>query len=377
MTPETEESVNIQIDRRYYGHWTEVQIELGIDSFSTVTFSAPFEPARVEFRKTFRPFTYQDVEVDTHLETLFHGFMVNVEPRFDANGSTVQVSCYARPAVLGDCTLPWMDETQSPPVPQVREFKKFTPLSQIARSVCRPFGIGVELAAPEGKGFDKVRIAPEKNIHEFLCDLARQRNLVLGNTVEGKLLIWQSIDVGKPVARFGVPLSGDIKTFTPIVEAQFSPQAYFSEISGLVPKKKAQLPGRWTESNPWLKKPVRTHTFKLEDTERGDAPEATKARMGRMFANMVTYTLSGIPSWRTPSGELWRPNTTVELLAPDAMVYRKTEFLIRRVILKTNKDATTATLELCLPGAFNGKVPGRLPWEELTEGELAAAHFLE
>lgn len=365
-----EEDIQLQINGNYFGHWTEVEVGLGIDEFSTVAFSAPFDASRKEFRDIFRPFEYQAVQLATNLVDIFHGFVVNVQPKFEPNGSSVAVTGYAKPGVLCDCTLPQEDPTAVPPVPVKREFKKGQTIRQIAEQCCAPFGIAVEMGAAEGKGFDKVRISPEKKIHEFLMDLAKQRNLVLGNTIDGKLLIWQSIEVGTPVASF---VQGKAPLGT--VETQFSPQGYFSEITGHAAKKRGKAPAKWTEQNPWLKSPLRPDAFKLEDTERADAPEATQAKLGRMFAGMVCYTLADLPGWRDPHGDLWKPNTTVKLLAPDAMVYRETEFLVRRVKLKQTQEANTATLELCLPGSFNGRVPARLPWQDVTEFEAAAANF--
>lgn len=83
-----------------------------------------------------------------------------------------------------------------------------------------------------------------------------------------------------------------------------------------------------------------------------------------MFGNMVSYVVEGIPTWRDPKGNLWRPNTTITLKAPEAMIYRETEFLIRNVTLRQDAQSKTATLGLVLPGAFSGETPSRLPFEE-------------
>jgi prophage tail gpP-like protein len=104
-------------------------------------------------------------------------------------------------------------------------------------------------------------------------------------------------------------------------------------------------------------------TFSLDDTEKADAQGAVDAKMGRMFANCVSYVVD-IPSWNDPSGRRWQPNTTLNMLFPSAMIYNRTELLVRDVFLRANKDARTASLGLVLPGSFSGKIPDRLPWEE-------------
>jgi prophage tail gpP-like protein len=82
-----------------------------------------------------------------------------------------------------------------------------------------------------------------------------------------------------------------------------------------------------------------------------------------MIASVVTYTVEDLPTWRDPSGALWRVNTTVTLLAPEAMVYRETELLIRAVAFKQTAEIETATLTLVLPGTFGGQLPTSLPWD--------------
>lgn len=356
LKPEAEEDLQIQIDRNYFGNWTDVEITLSIDSFSTISLTAPFALENRKFRDNFRPFMFQDLRVDTHLQALFEGYILTPQPKHEVTSSSVTVTGYAKPAVLCDCSMPVLHPLSNVPVP--REFKKLG-LRAIFESICDPFGIKVQFEGAEGKVFDKVRCGPEKKLFDFMVDLAKQRNLVLTNTVDGKLRVWQSIEPGKPVARF---VQGELPLTT--VEPSFSPQDYFSEITGFASKKRGKAPAKATEQNSWLRAPFRPHTFKLEDTERADAPEATQAKLGRMFANIAKYTIPDIPTWRDPSGELWQPNTTVTLDYPPAMIYRETELLIRTVKLKINKDVTKATLELCLPGSFNGKVPSVLPWQE-------------
>ena len=106
----------------------------------------------------------------------------------------------------------------------------------------------------------------------------------------------------------------------------------------------------------------RPHACKFDDTEAGDAPTATQAKMGRMFANTVSYEIEDLPTWRNPAGKLWSPNTTLTLRAPSAMVYRESELMIRNVRLKQSADTVSASLDLVLPGAFSGEMPRALPW---------------
>jgi prophage tail gpP-like protein len=275
--------------------------------------------------------------------------MVGVDPFVSATEKRIQVSGYALPAVLEDCTPP---ATLRP-----LEWKKLR-LQAIADALCEPFGLSARILGDEGGPFEKVAIDIDEKVAPFLVELAKQRGFVINDNEAGQLRIWRSIETGRPVARL---VAGE----PPVTEIRptFSPQDYYSEITGFCPKKRGKKGTNHTEPNRWLTSPLRPMVFKLDDTERAETEEATKAKLGRMFANMLSLSVD-VATWRDPQGAIWAPNTTITLLAPDAMIYRETEMLVRSVVLRQSKDATSATLELVLPGAFSGKVPEALPWDE-------------
>ena len=365
------ENVQLLVGDTLLSHWSDLEIKLSTDSFDTVSFAAPFDPSRKELRELFQPFSFKPIKVLLNGDDLFTGTMIGVEPAFDANSGTVQISGYAQPAVLGDCTAPsglGRKGRRSAIGAVPLTFNKAT-LRDIATQLCEPFGLKCEFRGPAGAPFEKVAIKLDEKIHSFLVGLAKQRGLVLTNNVDGSLLFWQSIKRGSPVVQFveGVtPLTG--------VQATFSPQEYYSEITGYAATKRRKGGSVSTYINPWLGSgiddgsgPINQHrpiSCKFDDTERADAPAATKTKVGRMFANMAAWVTDALPTWRDPQGKLWDPNTSINILAPSAMIYRDTELLIRDVVFKCNKDVLSATLGLVLPGAFSGEIPDNLPWIE-------------
>lgn len=341
----------------YFGYWQNVEIKRSIDTYSTVRFAAPFEPSRKEFRDTFKPFQFRRLECLTSpgtadLETLVTGFVLNVDPEFDENARRLAITGYAKPAVFHTCNIP-PDE-----LGKGIHFNGQS-LRAIAERCAAPFDIKCLFLDEDATPFKKCKLEIDKKLQEFLVDLAKQRSRVLTDTPAGELLFWQSVEPGKPVATF-------IEGKAPLtkVSASFKPDDCFSQITGFGKKKRGKSEARWTEANKWLPKPLRPHTFKLEDAERADVPEATRAKLGRFYASMATFTIADLPGWRDPNGDIWKPNTTILLTAPSAMVYRETELLIRDVTLKQTENTETATLEVVLPGAFSGAVPESLPWED-------------
>lgn len=341
--------VEIVIGSERWGRWEQVTLQRSLDNFSTVTFTGPFEPGRQEMRQTLRPFQFQDLTVKVDGEDLFTGTMMSPQPKQDENGATVEVSGYAKPAVLMDAHIPG----DNLPV----QWSKVT-IADIARSLCEPFGIGVApINGTTGAAFRRVKLKADEPPGRLIAELARQRGLVVRDNGKGELLLTESAQTSRPVAQL---VEGEPPL--QVAEATFSPQDYFSAITGLAKSKPERIGGKHTEQNPHLSGVVRPYSFEAEDVDKGDLPGAVQAKLGRMFANMAAYVVQ-VPSWYDASGNLWAPNTTVSLKAPGAMVYDHYEFLIRDVIQVQDHSGEQTKLGLVLPGAFSGESPASLPWD--------------
>lgn len=343
------EEVAILIEGKRFRFWTQVRITRAIDTVDTIEFSAPFDPQSAEFRNLFRPFSFKDIGVTVGGKTLFTGTMVGVVPEISGQGKTIQVSGYSTPGVLNDCTA----SANAYPL----EYNGQT-LEEIAKAIIEPFGVTVVLAAPVGAVFKRVAAEVGDTILEFLSELAKQRNLILSSSPAGELLIQQSITAGSPVAKLK---QGDspVLNITPL----FSPQEYYSHITGIEPVVIGLKGSQFTVKNPRLVGALRPHTFTARDTEAGTLKDAVEAKAGRMFGNMVSYSVQ-VATWRDPSGALWEPNTLVTLLAEGAMVYTEYVLLIRSIIFERDEGTTTAVLDLVIPESFNVKIPEVLPWDE-------------
>jgi len=351
-----DDEVAIIIDGKRFRYWTTIRFAMAMDGFDEVQFVAPFDIGIPNFFEIFRPFSYKRIVITIGGSVLFTGVMVSVTPSIDAKSKTVSVSCYSLPAVLQDCTMP----ASSFPL----EFNN-QGLTAIATAIASPFGLSVEFQATEGAVFKKVSMDINDNCFNFLTTLAKQRNLIISNTVDGKLLFSQSTTGGSPVALLeqGVaPVAA--------ISAQFDSQQYFSHITGIGHTTTAEFQDdneggaaiQYTVKNPFLTSALRPMSYSVDDTENSDLRLAVEAKIGRMFGNVASYELT-VPTWRDSQGNLWKPNTTLRLLAPDAMIYRSYEFVIRMVSFENDKSSKTAKISLSIPGTFSGIIPRGLPWD--------------
>lgn len=343
-----DDEVAILIDGERFRFWDKVRITRAIDSMDTVEFGAPFDADAPDFKETFRPFSFKPVAITVGGSPLFTGTMVGVTPVVGNTQKVISVSGYSLPGVLNDCTPP----ASAFPL----EFND-QGLREIAAAIASPFGVSVEFKADQGAIFERVACEPGKKALSFLADLAKQRNLIMSSSSRGAVVFWQSVSSGRPVARLQQG-SAPVLSVTPF----FSPQEYYSHITGIEPVIVGLEGSQFTVKNPRLQGVTRPITFKAQDTLNADVKGAVEAKAGRMFGNMASYSVR-VGTWRDPNGSLWEPNTTVKLLAPEAMVYNEYEFVIRSVEFSRERAVETAILNLVIPGSFSGQTPEALPWD--------------
>ena len=424
-TSEPDEVV-LEINNSRFRFWTEVTIDRSMDRFDTIQFAAPFEPNNLDFRNTFRPLTFQSIRVKIGGELVFTGTMLDIAPSVDPGNSVVSVSGYSKPGVLNDCTPPatmfnrgsgtleFNNQTLLQICKALCDPFAITVESNIAQTKTETKTVNTNLAitdeiqgfpiirsetsivpTDEGKPFEKVAIEPVERIYDFIVKLARRRRLLLGNNERGSLTIGRSAGVGKPVATL-------VEGVSPLVAVMpsFKPQDYFSHITALSPsvigkegysftihnrnaftwrkahaeelaeiraRRKAQIKADSANDvdNPRSHNVLRPLVFGMDEgdsVDNGTEQESAQTKMGRMFANCVGYEVQ-VSTWRDPKGRLWKPNTTIILECPSAMVYRPFEFLIRGVQFRAAGNVRTATLNLVLPGGFDGLIPKVLPWD--------------
>jgi prophage tail gpP-like protein len=345
------EQVGISIGGRDWFSWSDFELKRSIDAVSTFSFTAPFEPERREFRDTFKPFSFAPAVIATNGELLCNGTMLGVEPNLDVEERSVAVSGYGKPGVLVDCCMP----------ASALPFATRGCLRDFAQKACDAFALALVV---EGQGAERapfaevVKHSATEKPFGFLTKLAQQRRMLLNDTEDGSLRLWCPASGGTSVATFKQWEQPAVK-----IAAAFKPQEWFSEITGMKNADGGRAGSMYTEPNPAASSGLlRPSSFAVDDADKGDVQAATLAALGRMIANALTVTVD-VPTWRTPAGALWMPNDTVTVEAPNCMIYTATDFLVRDVTLRQRANETSASLELVLPGVFDGTPPAVLPWD--------------
>ena len=341
----------LRVNGRRFRYWKSVSLSRTFDAFDTLDFTAPMARA-AEFRDTFTPLGYQDVEALIGGRRFFKGTVMSPSAALSADtGGSFSVGAYSRAGVLGDCT---------PPASAYPLQFKGASLPVIAQALLRPWGLVVTVGGSAGEPFRRVRLKASDKVLSFLTGLAKQRKVFLSSTPDGGLLIREGPTVGTPVARLGTGrrpgtdwgLSTD-------------PKKVFSHLTVLRKKARRVNSSAHTVVNDALVSlgVLRPDIVRNEDTNSAaELPAVATALAGRMLAGAVTWTVD-LPTWRDEFGAVWEPGTTVHIeSAPDVFISRPTDLIIRAVQLSRTDAKTTAKLEMVLPGAFSGVLPAVFPW---------------
>ena len=343
------DQVVVIIGGKKFQYWNEILITRSIDAPPAIELSAVWEPSNKELRDVFRPFSFKPIDIFLGDKKLFTGDMTTATPSTRNDGSTITASALGKTAILSDCT---------PPASAFPLSFDDQSLDAIAAALISPLGIAVEFEAGAGAPFDRVELQTGDQLMALIVKLAQQRAVVVGETVDGAALFTKADSTGTPVA----VLSADAPPVLQI-DANFNTQNYYSHITAIAPTIVGLKGEQVTVKNPYLTNILRPFTFQADDSGNETLQQIAEAKAGRMFANMVSWSVS-VATWYKPDGSTWQPGETVKLSGDTAMIYRPTVFLIRSVTLAQNQNSRTATLNLVLPGGFAGVIPEALPWDE-------------
>lgn len=349
VTPDNPDSVTVLINKKEFRYFNSVEFQSRFASFDSCVIVAPFEPDNLEFRKAFVPFSYASIDVFIGSELIFSGTQMGLTPQVSTESKVVILEAYAKCAVINDSSLP----ISSYPI-ELRDLK----INAIARELCRPFPFNVKSDVDVGSTFESASISHTDKIYSFLTTLAKQRDVVITNDTNGDLLITKAIDA-KSVAHLRDDAS-PVLAVTPMHDEQ----NYFSDYTVVVPVIIGGLPiASYTAKNKRLGNILRVENFDARDALNGEERQIAESRRARGLANSISYNVD-LATIRDPDGNLYRPNTYVNLIAPTAMIYRDTKFFVRAVSIVMDGDKQTCQLDLVLPESFNGNDVEVFPWEE-------------
>jgi prophage tail gpP-like protein len=329
------------------GTFDGFSLSRSIDAIAKCGFTVPNEP---ETREIFIPLMSPDVTVDAGGNRKFTGRAESPQPNNATDNKTLGLGCYSIPGIL---------EISNPPLSSYPLEWTEMNLVQIASELCSLHGVSVDFQADTGARFKRVDIKPGSPVLGFLADLASQRGPVISSDEFGRLVFWTGKAPGAPVSRLTKGLHPCESVSVSIDESR-----YYSSVTGTIPAKSKKGKGgkQFTVKNPHATGLVRPFVYEVPDIDEGELETAVETMAGRMFAAIFSAQVD-VAAWEDGAGNIYDPNTTIELKSEEDLIPDFYEFLIADVTLNQSAGTRTASLNLVIPGAYSGVIPEAMPWQ--------------
>ncbi len=291
-------------------------------------------------------------------ETVLDGYIDDVNISWEASSLRASITGRDKTGDLVDCAA-------LPDGPS--EFRKVDLLT-VARTVCAPYGITASADVDIGETFERLALAPHETAMAFLEKGARQRSVLLVSDGIGGLLLTRGGTTrgAAPLTRPGNIAGGGLRstwrtrfsdyyvkgqTDTRRATAGGAPALSSLVVppsSGYEPNYAVQTTARSTTlMTGHARDPEITRyrpTVRLTRSQSGMSTTQEQAewalRVARGQADVLTYT---VLEWRG-NGELWRPNTRVQVTDPYADLDK--EMLIAGVHFTYGEDGQKTQLRL-------------------------------
>lgn len=214
--------------------------------------------------------------------------------------------------------------------------------------------------------FSFLQAALTESYAEFLARLAYQRGLLVTTDVNGNLFL-TAADLSKPpVATLG---EGDIRAYSEYQRNQGAARAqgWKAKFDGRKRYYKYTVYGQsgwgdliYSEAIDPLVPKSRIINDVAPDGDFGVSQIAAQWTRSKQLVEALSIPFPVI-GWYTPRGQLWAPNTLVQVFAPSIHVNSPFTFLVRAVEYIHEQAGQTATLSLVPPQCYTGD-PIKEPW---------------
>ncbi|MDM4768672.1 phage baseplate assembly protein [Solimonas sp. SE-A11] len=334
-------NVQLLVNGMSYGGWTEIDVRVSVDCLAntfdlTVTEKWPKDGKPVEPRKIADG---DRCEVQIDGETVITGWVDDVDPDHDARRRRLHISGRDATGDLVDCSA----------IHQGGQWESQT-LTQIARDLCKPFGVKVLVQTDVGEVFPTWQIQEGETVNDNLQRAATQRGVLLFSDGLGNLVIGRASSERAPTAlELGV---NEVSA-----SGRRSQRERYSEYHIVGQQPMGEEAGYDTSAtevaaiakDPGVKR-YRPLVIVAEDNVALGTAQARADWERNVRAGEAVTASIRVKGWRHAKG-LWRPNRRV--LVRDEWLRIDAEMYITAVNYLLSEAGETAIVSFTLPAAFD------------------------
>lgn len=334
--------------KRKLSLFSSFRLDLRYDSVgSTFEFGFYYNPENPDHRLIAQIGKYQLARVEHNGQLMLTGFILKQKLTETAEDPIVSFSGYSVPGVLEDSDIP---ESVYP-----LQFDGLS-LRQITEKILAPFVIKYvvdpEVSALMDEVFEKITADPTQTVKDFLTELAKQKNIIISHTANGRLLFTRCKTNQQPIFHFESGLIGTT------LDLEFDGQGMHTPIMAMKQaSKNSPNAGQYTVKNPYV--PEETTAFRPKTVlqSSGDDNDTEKVARNALASELKNIKLSiDVDRWDL-NNKLIVPNSIISVRSPKLFINRKTNFFVESVSYAGTPEAMTASLGCVLPEVYNGKTP--------------------
>lgn len=340
--------INDRIRNRELRYFNQQTLTLKHDSFaSTFGFAYNFDPDIIELKELSCIGHYHIAKLEHNDELLFTGNVLSVTFNSQETRQLVGISGYSLPGVLEDCQIP----------PDLYPLQSDgLSLRQIAQKLLPRFNLQMVVDSNVAKDMDAViaisTAAESQTIKSYLTEIAKQKNIVISHTPEGKLRFTRTAANTAPAYHFEKDTPGVVS-----MALSFNGQAMHSHITAM-----KQADGG--EGNAGQSDPVRNpyviggvYRPRIIVQSSGDDNDTQKVAEQARAAELANLKLTITLDRWVWEKKVMRPDKIITVKNPEVYLYKPTEWFIEQVDLTADEKSEKAVLTCVLPEVYNGKEP--------------------
>lgn len=325
--------------------FNEFEMSMKYDAIAS-TFSCLFyfDPANGKISELAHVGHYHKMTVEHNDETLITGYILSQSFNDGPVKTLASLGGYSLSGVLEDCEIP----TSLYPLQS-----DGLSLREIAQKLIAPFGLSMVIDSSVSSKMDEVYDTSTANVSQtvkgYLCELASQKNIIVGHTSGGALLFTKASTGKKPILHLERGIPGTKMSLS------FNGQGMHSSITVVKePGEDGGNAGESTVNNPFVPFVFRPRVKTQNSGDDIDTEQSAKNALAEELKNIkLTITTD---RWEIDS-KVIKPNNIITVTNPEIFLYDKTKWFIESVNLKGDNISTTATLTCVLPSVYDGSDP--------------------
>ncbi|MBA4781160.1 phage baseplate assembly protein [Blastomonas sp.] len=337
------DDIVLLLDGMIYGGWTELTVRRALDTvhgeFDLRLASKERTDAAQWPLRAGAECSILAGSQDAGFQTLITGYIDKLSASLTDREHSIGISGRDRTADLVDCSA----------VHKPGSWRN-VPLKTIVDDLVRPFGITAQLTGDSGPNIRKFALQTGETVWSAIERLLRFRGLIAWAQADGSLLIGKPAQ-GAVIARLAEGENLKEMSADHDVTERFSQYVVKGQAAGSDERngEAVTLIGA-TAKDAAIKRYRPLIIVAEEQSDKASAQKRADWEANTRAARSQPGSAT-VQGWRDPRGQLWRPDTRVEVTAPS--VYMNGEMLISGVTFSRGNDGgTTTMLELTRPEAW-------------------------